>query len=83
MRLVIVLDERQRRYHAVLSVRSGQDWLVLDNAGDTIRGDTEISHYLPVYSHSGRRTWLHGFRSERAQVAFRGLDSVHPGEAPL
>ncbi|HEX2256500.1 MAG TPA: transglutaminase-like cysteine peptidase [Afifellaceae bacterium] len=82
MRLVVLLDSRRGRFHAVLAVRTGQEWLVLDNAADAVRTDADIGHYLPVYSLSSQKSWIHGFRSSR-QVAFGSLDSVYPGEPPL
>ena len=47
--------------------------------------DSQLPHYLPLYSFSEKRSWIHGWkRSQKRQLALAGkldLSSILPGES--
>jgi len=59
MRLVILQDENLRAAHAILAVRQGDVYMILDNQVDAVLPDTQILHYRPVYSLNESGWWLH------------------------
>lgn len=58
--LVIGRDRAMRADHAVLAVRVGSAYRILDNFTDRVLGDGEARDFLPTFSFSSSRTWLHG-----------------------
>jgi predicted transglutaminase-like cysteine proteinase len=50
LRLVLVRDRRAGEDHAVLAVRSGERWMILDNRYDSVVPDAEIRHFTPLYA---------------------------------
>lgn len=74
--LVIVADSAQKKDHAVLAVRDGEELLVLDNKTDLILRSGQIADYRPVVSFSGDYAWAHGYRSA---TAGQGMAGVQPG----
>ncbi|MCC6948633.1 MAG: transglutaminase-like cysteine peptidase [Bradyrhizobiaceae bacterium] len=50
MRLVLVRDMQIRVDHAVLAVRAGAGWLVLDNRRGTVVETADVRHYQPLYA---------------------------------
>lgn len=52
LRLVIVNETRRDVLHAVLSVRIGDNWQMLDNMDASPRNDTEVTGYVPVMQFS-------------------------------
>ena len=71
-------------FHAVLAVSTGSGTFILDNTLNTVVLDTSLPSYVPLYSFSTDRAWIHGSRKGGAKlVAFKGgLGSVAPGEGP-
>jgi predicted transglutaminase-like cysteine proteinase len=59
MRIVVVQDTNQRVAHAVMSINSGGDILILDNQINEVLSHTAIFHYVPVYSVSETGWWMH------------------------
>jgi predicted transglutaminase-like cysteine proteinase len=59
MRVVVVQDTNQRVAHAVMSINSGGDILILDNQINEVLSHTAIFHYVPVYSVSETGWWMH------------------------
>ena len=59
MRVVVVQDTNQRIAHAVMSIASHNDILILDNQIDEIISHRDIYHYVPVYSVNERNWWMH------------------------
>lgn len=84
MSIVILGDERRNLFHAVLTVRTSQGVLVLDNLRDAILKDSELPHYTPLYSLSAGKGFIHGRRAggERMLVSGDRLRAVAPGEGP-
>lgn len=58
--LVIGRDRAVRADHAVIAVRVGGSFRIMDNVTDRILGDDELPDFLPTFSFSSSRTWLHG-----------------------
>jgi predicted transglutaminase-like cysteine proteinase len=48
MMIVLLRDRRAREDHAVLAVRGGSGWRLLDNRWNRIDDDIAMSHYRPV-----------------------------------
>lgn len=59
MRIVLLLDERRNRQHAVLTVNSnGRAWMLDSLIRDVVPHET-ATHYRPTVSLSGPRLYLH------------------------
>lgn len=54
LRLVVVYDQNTSEHHAVVSVRHGGRWLVLDNRTLAIQEDAQIAHFEPMFALSGQ-----------------------------
>ena len=50
LRFVIVHDNMHQTEHAVIAVRDGQDWLILDNRTMAILSSGDVRHYQPLFS---------------------------------
>jgi predicted transglutaminase-like cysteine proteinase len=73
MDIVILKDTRRKLYHAVLVVRNGAGNLVLDNLHDTVRSDTELKDYAPLFSLSKGGNSIFGYeKSSTVKVADTG-----------
>ena len=84
MSLVVLQDRQKGVFHAVLSVSTGSGNFILDNVRNEVLLDTDLPSYLPLYSFSTDRAWIHGLRPGGPQLAGVGgsLASVMPGEGP-
>jgi predicted transglutaminase-like cysteine proteinase len=84
MSLVVLQSRSKGAFHAVLSVSTSSGAYILDNVTDTVSRDANISDYLPLYSLSTNRAWIHGSKSGDAQVAagVTSFGSIVPGEGP-
>lgn len=82
MTLVVLRDRSREAYHAVLAVQIGGERLILDNLEASVRRDTELAHYMPLYSMSDGKGYIHGRRAGGpARVAGLGnLSAIAPGE---
>ena len=58
MRLVVLRDTMVNQWHAVLAVRHGDDWAILDNRFSRIRMSGEMPHLKPVYTVNEVGTWM-------------------------
>jgi predicted transglutaminase-like cysteine proteinase len=81
MSLVVLQDRRRKFFHAVLSVSTGSGNFILDSLGNVVLRDSELPDYVPLYSFSTDRAWIHGSKSG-AQIAdiSGGFATVAPGE---
>jgi predicted transglutaminase-like cysteine proteinase len=81
LQLVVLRDSRRGLYHAVLVAHVSGKRYVLDNLSTAVRPDTAFPNYLPIVSFVGGRSYLHGFRSQRADMAQMPADlaAVFPG----
>ncbi|MEW9808513.1 transglutaminase-like cysteine peptidase [Mesorhizobium marinum] len=84
MSLVVLHDTEKRVFHAVLTVATGSGTFVLDNVRDRVVKDVDLPSYLPLYSFSTDRAWIHGAKGGGTRVAGSnaGYSAVVPGEGP-
>lgn len=61
MVLTIARDPVRRADHAVLIVRSGGGYVMLDNTTDLLLDARQDNEYRPVLSLGESRSWLHGY----------------------
>lgn len=69
MRIVVLVDEKLDRYHAVLMVGTPNGRMILDNQIEAVLRDTDIGHYRPVYSINESAWWLHVEAPQKRLVA--------------
>ena len=62
MKLVVARDLVRNADHAVLIVKSGDAWLVLDNNTDRLTDARAPQDYRPIMSFSAAGKWLHGYQ---------------------
>ncbi|WP_027161459.1 transglutaminase-like cysteine peptidase [Mesorhizobium sp. WSM1293] len=82
MALVVLQDRKRGFFHAVLSVSTGSGAFILDSLSNTVMRDSDLPDYVPLYSFSTDRAWIHGSRPGGAQMADikGGFATVAPGE---
>ena len=82
MSLVVLQDRKRGFFHAVLSVSTGSGVFILDSLSNVVSRDSDLPDYIPLYSFSTDRAWIHGARTGTAQMADikGGLSTVAPGE---
>lgn len=82
MALVVLQDRKRGFFHAVLSVSTGSGTFILDSLSNTVVRDSDLPDYVPLYSFSTDRAWIHGSRPGGAQMADikGGFATVAPGE---
>ena len=61
MFLVVGRDRSVRSDHAVLVVRVGTKYRVLDNFTNKVVDDFQMIDFLPTFSYGSSGSWLHGF----------------------
>lgn len=59
MRIVVVQNTVTALPHAVLAVSHGEKTVILDNKTDRLFTDSELPHYVPLYSINEQQWWLH------------------------
>lgn len=59
MRIVILQDTAKNMPHAILAVYADSGVMILDNQAKTVKYDTEINNYKPIYSINRQGWWLH------------------------
>ncbi|MEO1141343.1 MAG: transglutaminase-like cysteine peptidase [Pseudomonadota bacterium] len=62
MFITVVKDKRKDVYHAVLMVKTANDYYVLDNLNDAILPHYLVANYQPLYSLSAEQSWIHGIK---------------------
>lgn len=82
MALVVLQDRKRGFFHAVLSVSTGSGTFILDSLSNSVVRDSDLPDYVPLYSFSTDRAWIHGSRPGGAQMAEikGGFATVAPGE---
>jgi predicted transglutaminase-like cysteine proteinase len=85
MSLVVLQDARRGVFHAVLSVATQSGTFILDNLSNQVLRDEALKSYVPLYSFSTDRAWIHGARPGSGQIAAAGNNfaAIAPGEGPL
>ncbi|MGE5566478.1 MAG: transglutaminase-like cysteine peptidase [Parcubacteria group bacterium] len=67
--LAVLKDEIRHMDHAVLAVRDGADFWILDSQTDKLMRSEYVRGYRPVATYSAGHAWVHGFRSQAALPA--------------
>jgi predicted transglutaminase-like cysteine proteinase len=85
MSLVVLKDTDRNLYHAVLAVSTNKGTFILDNVQKWVVMDKQLPHYLPLYSFSGKRSWVHGWKKSQknrlAQAQNLDFSNIMPGES--
>jgi predicted transglutaminase-like cysteine proteinase len=80
--LVVVRDLVRRSDHAVLAVRLGDRFVVLDNGADAVLEAAQVRDYQPVITFSASGSWVHGFRDPAAIRVAVADGAPQPAAAP-
>ncbi|RWG90668.1 transglutaminase-like cysteine peptidase [Mesorhizobium sp.] len=81
MSLVVLQDRRRKFFHAVLSVSTASGAFILDSLSNNVAIDSDLPDYVPLYSFSADRAWIHGSKSgSRLADIAGGFATVAPGE---
>ena len=82
MSLVVLQDRKRKFFHAVLSVSTASGAFILDSLGNVVRRDSDLPDYVPLYSFSMDRAWIHGSKTGGAEMADikGGVATIAPGE---
>lgn len=79
LRIVILFDRSRDIGHAVLTVRYGQDQLVLDSLSDEIFSHRRYDQYQPQFSMNESQRWQHENPADtRPKVFYEGLLALRP-----
>jgi len=86
MSMVVLKDTVRNLYHAVLAVSTNKGRFILDNVHNNVLLDKQLAHYLPLYSFSENRSWIHGRRIVDKQYLTEGkpnykYSNIQPGES--
>ncbi|MBB5055176.1 putative transglutaminase-like cysteine proteinase [Afipia massiliensis] len=67
LRILLVRDRKAREDHAVLTVRTGGTWTVLDNRSSALARDSELLHFTPLFvlDNSGVNLFASPYLSQR------------------
>nr|WP_245432618.1 transglutaminase-like cysteine peptidase [Mesorhizobium loti] len=84
MSLVVLQDKKRNVFHAVLSVSTSTGTFILDSLSNKVVMDSALPNYVPLYSFSTERAWVHGAKTGESRVASLkgGLSDIAPGEGP-
>lgn len=80
MTVVILYDTKRHFYHAVLSVEVQGRHYILDNMREQILTDAQLPDYMPLFSISNGRGFLHGMKTKGKALAMKSFDGIAPGE---
>jgi predicted transglutaminase-like cysteine proteinase len=64
--LAVLKDEIRRIDHAVLAVRDGNEFWILDSQNDRLLRSEDVRGYHPVMTYSAGHAWIHGYRTQAA-----------------
>jgi len=67
--LALLKDEIRGVDHAVLAVRDGNDFWILDSLNDRLLRSEDVRGYHPVMTYSAGHAWVHGYRTHAALTA--------------
>jgi predicted transglutaminase-like cysteine proteinase len=70
LRVLLVRDRNVREDHAVLAIRNGEAWTVLDNRSSALAPDNELRHFKPLYAldNGGVNLFASPYLSQRQTV---------------
>jgi predicted transglutaminase-like cysteine proteinase len=66
--LAVLKDEVRGVDHAVLAVRDGDNFWILDSVVDQLRRSEQVFGYRPVMTFSAGHAWVHGYRRGSAMA---------------
>ncbi len=76
--LVIARDLVRRADHAVLAVRIDGELMVLDSETDVLLDGKAAQDYRPIFSYSGHRAWVHGYRKQPTPMILAAEPAPRP-----
>lgn len=84
MSLVVLQDKKRNFFHAILSVSTSSGTFILDSLNNKVVKDSALPDYVPLYSFSTERAWVHGSKTGESRVASLKGDfaQIAPGEGP-
>ena len=84
MSLVVLQDRKRNVFHAVLSVSTSSGTFILDSLSNKVVMDSALPNYVPFYSFSTERAWVHGAKTGESRMASLkgGLSGIAPDEGP-
>lgn len=68
MYLTVARDLVRHADHAILLVRDGAKFWLLDNSTDALIDGASAHDYRPIFTYNDRGKWLHGYRGELADA---------------
>jgi len=82
---VVLKDLARRADHAVLVVRSGGRFLVLDNGTDQLTDSAAIRDYRPILTFTANQRFAHGYRRSPTPQVILASDAVtrEPGQLTI
>ncbi len=80
MTVVILYDTKRHFYHAVLAVEVQGRHYILDNMREQVLTDAQLPDYMPLFSISNGRGFLHGTKTKGKALAMKSFDGIAPGE---
>ncbi|RKE79167.1 transglutaminase-like cysteine peptidase [Rhizobium sp. AG855] len=80
MTVVILYDTKRHFYHAILSVEVQGRHYILDNMREQVLTDAQLPDYMPLFSISNGRGFLHGTKTKGKALAMTSFDGIAPGE---
>jgi predicted transglutaminase-like cysteine proteinase len=80
MTVVILYDTKRHFYHAVLAVEVEGRHYILDNMREQVLTDAQLPDYMPLFSISNGRGFLHGTKTKGKALAMKSFDGIAPGE---
>jgi predicted transglutaminase-like cysteine proteinase len=80
MTVVILYDTKRHFYHAVLAVEVRGRHYILDNMREQVLTDAQLPDYMPLFSISNGRGFLHGTKTKGKALAMKSFDGIAPGE---
>lgn len=80
MTVVILYDTKRHFYHAVLAVEVQGRHYILDNMREAVLTDAQLPDYMPLFSITNGRGFLHGTKTKGKALAMKSFDGIAPGE---
>lgn len=74
--LVIARDLVRRADHALLAVKVNDRFVVLDSGTDSLLDGTVPQDYRPIFTFSGNRTWIHGYKAPPTVIALAAVQPI-------
>lgn len=79
--MTIGTDSAIGAVHAVLLVRDGSRFWVLDNRSDRLIPQETYRNFHPILTFSGNQSWLHGYKRGSTPAPVRAIDAARLAQA--